>query len=101
VLRVDASRVRQRLAARTLFGFKVGRQWRIPAWQFAGHRELPGLAEILPELRIEDPVAVGEFFASPNEDLTSDGQALAPIEWLSAGRAPRRVTELLGSVAIA
>src|SRR5688572_20316975 len=35
-LGVNASRIRQRLGARTLYGIKDGRGWKLPLFQFAG-----------------------------------------------------------------
>jgi len=97
-LGVDPSRIRQRLSDRTLYGFKVRRQWRVPAWQLVGGREVPGLSEVLPWLTINDPVAVSEFLMNPNIDLSSDGQPIAPLQWLLAGRAPGRVSDLAAAL---
>lgn len=76
VLGVDSSRVRQRLTERTLHGFKQRRQWRIPAWQFVGGREIPGLSEVLPQVTVHDPVSVYEFLSTPTLDLATDGEPI-------------------------
>ena len=98
LLAVDVSRVRQRLTDGTLFGFKIRRQWRLPSWQFVGDREVPGLADVLPGLPIKDPQSVTEFFTTPNIDLSTDGEPLAPLQWLRAGRSPARVRNLVESL---
>jgi hypothetical protein len=95
ILSVDVSRVRQRLSDHTLYGFKVRRQWRIPSWQFVNDREVPGLADVLPSLVVGDPTSVSEFFLTPNIDLVADGEPLAAIQWLLAGRPPARVRDLI------
>ena len=55
-LKVDSSRIRQRLSGdpRSLFGVKVGKAWRVPRFQFDGKRVAPGLgsAEALMEGRL-------------------------------------------------
>src|SRR5688572_21707033 len=58
-LGVNGSRVRQRLAARTLLGARFGRDWRIFAFQFEGRRVVPGIPAVLAVLDPElSPVAV-------------------------------------------
>jgi len=42
-LDVNASRVRQRLAERSLYGIKDGKAWILPAFQFRAEGEVPGL----------------------------------------------------------
>lgn len=98
-LRVDESRVRQRLAEGSLHGVKVGRSWRLPAWQFVGehgvHGTLPGLDIVLP--RVPEglhPVAVWRWMSTATGDLELDGEPTSPGDWLLAGGDPRRVAEL-------
>lgn len=98
VLEVDSSRVRQRLTERTLHGFKLRRQWRIPAWQFVGGREIPGLSEVLPQVTVHDPVSVYEFLSTPTLDLATDGEPITALQWLSAGRPPARVREIAAAL---
>lgn len=100
-LGVDSSRVRQRLADRTLFGFKVRRQWRLPRWQFLNGEEVPALGEVLSTLALDDPISVSGFFVTPTLELTIDGEPMAPIEWLLAGRSADRVKALGASLVMA
>ncbi|MGH9056005.1 MAG: DNA-binding protein [Acidimicrobiales bacterium] len=86
-LTVDASRVRQRVAARTLYGIRIGREWRLPPWQFDGKGVVPGLAPLLAALDPElDPVSVARFANSANEELLIAGEPVSPLRWLAAGR---------------
>jgi len=71
--------------------------WRIPIFQFDGHRLLPGLEEVVPSLpRDFHPVAVYRWFTSPNPDLLPEDldRELSPREWLLAGYSPKIVAQL-------
>ncbi|MHC4515880.1 MAG: hypothetical protein ACYTGW_19145 [Planctomycetota bacterium] len=111
---VNESRIRQRLNTDppSLLGVRVGRGWRIPAFQFdlRGKRILPGLERVLPALGSElHPVAVQRWFLAPTTDLvaepttkddtTSDvdteaDTGLTPRDWLLAGLPPETVADL-------
>lgn len=98
-LRVDASRVRQRLAARSLYGVRVGPAWRLPRFQFrASGGVVPGLEKILARLPDDlSPVAVQRWLTTPNVDLTArddDERPLTPLEWLQTGHSPEVAAEL-------
>src|SRR5712692_2185470 len=75
LLDVNPSRVRQRLTGhpRTLYGIKEGRNWRVPRFQFAGRKPIPGVAAVIgavpPDLH---PVAVRRWFTAPHPDLRVD-----------------------------
>lgn len=103
VLGVNTSRLRQRLAQRTLYGIKVGRAWKLPAFQFDPRRKklVRGIEQVLPNLR-EDahPLAVATWFTTPHEDLVAgeDDAPLTPVEWLSAGSPVDVVAELVKEV---
>ena len=72
-LGVNSSRVRQRLLACTLYGFKDGASWRLPDFQFENGRTLPGVERIFPEIRqTASPVAVTRWFWLPWADLVID-----------------------------
>lgn len=95
-LRVDPSRIRQRLARRTLYGFKAGgRDWRLPAWQFVVGGAVRGLGPVLGALDPAlDPVGVTQFMLGPHDDLLVAGEPVSPVAWLTAGRDPAAVAEL-------
>ncbi|MDB4941601.1 MAG: hypothetical protein JWP97_1135 [Labilithrix sp.] len=103
-LGVSTGRLRQRLGptARTLYGIKDGRAWRIPRFQLATKgRLVRGIDRVLPRIR-EDahPLAVAAWFSQPHQDLvTSDDEApVSPRAWLLAGRDPDIVAELAAEI---
>jgi predicted flap endonuclease-1-like 5' DNA nuclease len=104
-LEVDVSRIRQRLADRTLFGLRHGNTWLIPSFQLDGDRLVPGIDEVLPHL---DPeihlLALFRWFTLPSPDLQLDGegdvqrQNLSPRQWLLLGLGVDPVLEAAGSL---
>lgn len=107
LLEVDRSRIRQRLTARppTLYGIRLSDgSWRIPRFQFAERRLLPGLGEVVARLDPElHPVAAVRWFTTPSVDLLVEdpnappellGKLLSPREWLLDGLSPRSVADL-------
>jgi hypothetical protein len=96
-LDVNPSRIRQRLKARTLYGFKLGDDWRLPKFQFADRRLVPGIEGVLSELpRDLHPVAVATWFITPDPDLSheSSDRPMTPLEWLRSGYDPKAVAAL-------
>ena len=94
-LRVDPSRVRQRLHERTLYGFKLRDEWRLPAFQFGASGSLPGLEIVAPRLSPGlHPVAVQRWFALPCPDLEVDERPVSPSDWLRAGGPPAPVAAI-------
>ena len=97
MLKVDSSRIRQRLGGdpRSLFGIKTGKAWRIPRFQFHEKRVIPGIDAVIAKLpRDLSPVAVYRWFTSPNSELELDDETVSPLDWLEAGGDPARVAEL-------
>ncbi len=102
-LGVNQSRIRQRLTKeRTLFGIKIRKEWRIPAFQFEANRLIPGCEQVFASLSPTlNPVAVLSWFTTPNSDLQPDShnpsnpdRPLSPREWLLAGHDPHIVSAL-------
>jgi len=96
-LKVDPSRVRQRLRERSLYGLDYDGEKRLPRFQFHGHRVLPGLREVLAALPEQlNPLDVAQWFLSPNEDLEIDSEnsPLSPRAWLLRGEPVTRVAQL-------
>jgi hypothetical protein len=92
---VDKSRIRHRLLARRLMGWKDRGGWRLPAWQFTEHGVLPGLEQVLAALPTDQPpLVVAAFMTTPQEDLLARSRAITPCEWLLAGGDPQRVARL-------
>lgn len=85
---VDPSRVRQRLADRTLYGALWKHRWMLPLFQFHEGAALPGLERVLPGIPADlSSIAVERWFLRPSQDLHSEevGRDLSPREWLLAG----------------
>jgi hypothetical protein len=92
---VDTSRIRHRLLARRLMGWKDRGGWRLPAWQFTDKGVLPGLEIVLAALPTDQPaLVVASFMTTPQEDLLARSRAITPSEWLQAGGDPQRVARL-------
>jgi hypothetical protein len=89
LLRVDVSRIRQRLRERSLFGIEYEGSWRLPRFQFERRLVIPGLAQVLKQLPSDlFPLDVVDWFLLPEPDLQlEDGTApRSPREWLMSGR---------------
>jgi hypothetical protein len=87
-LKLDVSRIRQRLRERSLFGIDYDGQRRLPRFQFERKQVLPGLREVLGALpEALNPLDVAEWFLSPNPDLeVAESEApVSPREWLLRG----------------
>ena len=97
LLRVDVSRVRQRLRERSLFGLEYEGTWRLPRFQFERRLVIPGLAQVLKALPSDlFPLDVVDWFVLPDPELQSDSDAspLSPREWLMSGRTIETVVRI-------
>jgi hypothetical protein len=96
-LKVDVSRIRQRLRERSLFGIEYDGERRLPRFQFERQQVLPGLREVIGALPEHlSPLDVAEWFLSPNPDLDVQGQdaPLSPRDWLLRGESVTSVVAL-------
>jgi hypothetical protein len=95
-LDVDPSRVRHRLAERTLYGIRLRAGWRLPAFQFTEDGGMvPGLDRVLPAIPAHlHPLAVWRWLTMPVADLALDSSAVTPLQWLVAGGPPAPVAAL-------
>ena len=96
-LKVDVSRVRQRLRENSLFGLDYDGEKRLPRFQFERARVIPGLREVLAALpQGLNPLDVAEWFLSPNPDLeiATQEQPLSPREWLLKAHPVAAVVDL-------
>lgn len=85
-LGVSESRIRQRIAKRTLLAVQGTAGWVLPTFQFDEGRELPGLDRVLPALPSDvHPAVVARFLRTPHPDLDMDGEAVAPADWMATG----------------
>lgn len=95
LLGVDPSRIRQRLAAGSLYGLRRADGWRLPRFQFDAGRLAPGIAQVLPQLdRALHPLTVARWFELPNPDLVLDEAPVSPRDWLRGGGDPAPVAAL-------
>jgi hypothetical protein len=89
LLRVDVTRVRQRLRERSLYGLEYEGTWRLPRLQFERRLVIPGLAQVLKALPPDlFPLDVVDWFLLPETELQleSDAAPLSPRTWLLSGR---------------
>ncbi len=97
-LGVNASRIRQRLGSRSLYGIKDAGAWRLPAFQFGRTGLVPGIAHVLQALPEDaSPVAIARWLDTPNPDLCTpdqDERPMSPRQWLAEGRPPASVAAL-------
>ncbi|GHG92789.1 hypothetical protein GCM10017788_69820 [Amycolatopsis acidiphila] len=101
-LGIDPSRVRHRLAARRLTGWKDQGGWRLPAWQFTEDGVLPSLDAVLAAVPGDEPaLVVAAFMTTKQDDLEIAGEAVTPRQWLLAGGDPRPVAALAGTLGTA
>ena len=85
-LGVHGSRIRQMLTERTLYGFHINNRWKIPEFQFAGDALVPNIGRVNVALDPDlHPVAVYQWYITPDADLEMDGRTLSPLDWLKAG----------------
>lgn len=97
LLRVDVTRVRQRLRERSLYGLEYEGTWRLPRFQFERRLVIPGLAQVLKALPPDlFPLDVIDWFLQPEPDLQheSDAAPLSPRTWLLSGRPIDAVVKL-------
>lgn len=106
-LGVNASRIRQRRLAHTLWAIDDGGTWVYPAVQFdvvdTGHegqrklKHVRGLNQVLPHLltRGLHPTAVAGFLLTPQPELRIDGHPESVREWLLHGEPVQPVLNLI------
>jgi hypothetical protein len=96
-LRLDVSRIRQRLRERSLLGLEYDGERRLPRFQFERKHVLPGLREVIGALPQDlHPLDVAEWFLLPNPDLEDASQSvpLSPRDWLLRGNLVAAVVAL-------
>jgi hypothetical protein len=97
LLRVDVTRVRQRLRERSLYGLEYEGTWRLPRFQFERRLVIPGLVQVLRALPPDlFPLDVVDWFLLPEPELQleSDVAPLSPRAWLLSGRPIEAIVKL-------
>jgi len=101
-LAVNTSRVRQRLAERSLYGVKDVSTWLLPAFQFQAEGLVPGVEVVFKRLPSDiSPLAVARWFGIPNPDLCTrddEERPLTPLQWLLGGNRPDPAAELAAAL---
>ncbi|HKS43795.1 MAG TPA: DNA-binding protein [Amycolatopsis sp.] len=98
-LGVDPSRIRHKLAAGRLTGWKEPGGWRLPAWQFTRNAVLPGLGAVLAAVPADQPALVlASFMTTPQADLMLERTPATPRQWLLAGGDPAPVAALASTL---
>ncbi len=95
LINLHPSRLRQMLSDRSMYGIKEAGGWRLPAFQFAGHRQVRNLGPVLraaPE-RLH-PIELFNWLTRPEPALLIEGRATSPIEWLELGGAVEPVAAI-------
>jgi hypothetical protein len=94
-LKVDVSRIRQRLREGSLLGIEYDGERRLPRFQFERRQIVPGLRETLNALPAGlNPLDVAQWFLAPNVDLEADERTWSPREWLLRGNSVEAVVAL-------
>lgn len=98
LLRVDRSRVSQRLSASSLWSFRLGRSRRLPRWQFTvAGRSLPGLDLVVGAIPAElSPESVAGFMNTPQPEL----EGRTPVAHLAGGGDPGPVADLVAGLGL-
>lgn len=95
LLGVSEGRVRQKVSAGSLYSARVRGERRLPRFQFSEGGEVPGMGEVARSVPGGvHPVALQNFFMSPNPDLYLDAEEEVPVsprDWLLSGGAPEAV----------
>ncbi len=98
LLGVSEGRVRQKVSAGRLYSVLAGGGRRLPRFQFSERGGVPGMEEVARSVPGGvHPVALWNFFMSPNPDLYLDAEEEVPVsprDWLLSGGSPEAVVPL-------
>lgn len=93
------SRIRGAIADGSLYGVRVGRIWQLPAWQIHDGRPLPHLRKVIAAVPdAVSPTVLGRAMTMPTDELTLDGTATAPTDWLLSGGDAAPVVNLVAAL---
>lgn len=97
LLDVQPDRIRRRVRARTLYGIRDAKVWRLPRFQFANGQTVPGFGRVLAAIPSGiHPVAFARWFTMPDTDLVvgPDEICISPRKWLIEGGDVNEVARL-------
>jgi hypothetical protein len=99
-LGIDASSMRHRVAAHTVYSIRIDGLRRLPLFQFTDDLSalVPGFAEIAPSLADLHPIDVFNWFTLPHVDLQVGDVNVSPRDWLMTSGDPSRLVELIDEV---
>ena len=99
-LSIDASTLRHRIAAGTVYAMRVNGAWKLPLFQFTDTLDaiVPRFGELAPALADLHPVDVFNWFTLPHVDLEVSGNSVSPRQWLLSGGSPQRLVALLDEI---
>src|SRR5918911_5401615 len=99
-LGVDASTLRHRVAARSVYAVRANGVWKLPLFQFTDTLDaiVPGFGELAPALADLHPIDVFNWFTLPHVDLEVEDRRVSPRAWLLSGGNPDRLIALLDEV---
>ena len=95
LLKVDRSRISQRIRDKSLYAYSRDDTRYFPTWQFTDGSTLPGLRKVL--FALDDglhPLVVDHWFTTPSVDLEVGHMPVAPATWLQTGGNPTVVAML-------
>ena len=92
---MTSSRMRQLIASRELYSFRLDKKRMVPLFQIRDKRLVPNIVEVNQVLPGSmHPVAVYNWYHFENVELFTDDKqdnCLSPIEWLAEGRDPSKL----------
>jgi hypothetical protein len=103
LLGINASRVRQRRLARTLWAIESDGAWSYPTIQFECNlttgrpdKQIRGLDQVFQAVPAGlHPTAIAGFLRTPQIELQVDGRPLSVLEWLRSGGPVEPVLQLI------
>jgi len=99
-LQRSEQRIRGAIADGSLYAVKIGRNWRLPMWQFRGDQVLPHLRRVIEKVPAgASALALGNLMTIPTRELFLDDEPVSPRDWLLAGGDPQLVVDLVGNLA--
>lgn len=92
-------RIRGAIADGSLYAVKIGKNWRLPTWQFHDDKVLPRLRAMVAEIPAgTSALSIGNLMTTPTRELFLDDRPVSPRAWLLAGGDPVPVVTMIGDL---